>query len=163
MVSFNPSYRARAASDPGLLGSLCVREEGPPQRGGSNETTLNHTPVRRLTAAMAHTGRMGGARTGAATFRSSAASAFRSLSVPGLLQVGELPQMMIHFKPIQILIGESTHQLDRLFEVELTKVVQTSTADDFKSVSDFLRSDRSAWVLPLRYHAGAGYEVPRSY
>jgi hypothetical protein len=100
-----------------------IWEEGPPQLGGSNETTLNllksvaqailvqfldwvsrHAltsvvpPARSITAAMARTGRMGGARTGAATFRSSAASAFRSLSVPGLLQVGELPQMMTAYR-----------------------------------------------------------------
>ena len=38
--------------------------------------------------------------------------------------------MMIHFKPMHIPFGGQAQQLDRLFEVELTKVVQASTADD---------------------------------
>ena len=78
-------------------------EEGPPQRGGSNVTTLKllksvaqailvqfldrvsrHAltsvvpPARSIPAATARTGRMGGARTGAATFRSSAARSKRT-------------------------------------------------------------------------------------
>ena len=55
-----------------------------------------------------------------------------------LLQIGGSPQMILHFKPMQFLIGGQAQQLDRLSEVRLTEVVQASTTDDFKSVSALL-------------------------